>query len=123
MDADFPFAYVRSLYSDEISRKDVRNAVSYLVGDFAHPHCSLLRTPSPYRRQRTVYALEQLHAFEELFAVNKYPDSSKREQLTARLDLAESRNSGVVRKSSSQASKSTVAKLERTAYVATGRGT
>ncbi|KAL5102583.1 hypothetical protein TcWFU_001348 [Taenia crassiceps] len=46
---------------------------------------------SSSRRQRTVYTPEQLRALEELFAVNKYPDLVAREQLAARLELAESR--------------------------------
>ncbi|VDM34933.1 unnamed protein product [Hydatigera taeniaeformis] len=43
------------------------------------------------RRQRTMYTAEQLHLLEGLFAVNKYPDLSVRQQLASRLHLAESR--------------------------------
>nr|CDS21361.1 orthodenticle [Echinococcus granulosus] len=43
------------------------------------------------RRHRTIYTPEQLRALEEVFAVNRYPDASAREEVAIRLGIAESR--------------------------------
>ncbi|KAJ8393928.1 hypothetical protein AAFF_G00054610 [Aldrovandia affinis] len=43
------------------------------------------------RRHRTIFTEEQLHALEELFLQNQYPDVTAREQLALRIHLREER--------------------------------